>query len=95
MEKWGFGSSVFLVDKAGFDYQNAGVGIPKGHLANFGRRCFNSKSGRVPAAAGGRLAVGGAFMSKSRVCFIFQRRHSATTRAVFVIAGTWCRGGCC
>ena len=45
MEKWGFGSSVFLVDKAGFDYQNAGVGIPKGHLANFGRRCFNSKSG--------------------------------------------------
>ena len=43
MEKWGFGSSVFLVDKAGFDYQNAGVGIPKGHLANFGRRCFNSK----------------------------------------------------
>ena len=70
MEKWGFGSSVFLVDKAGFDYQNAGVGIPKGHLANFGRRCFNSKSGRVPAAAGGRLAVGGAFMSKC-VCVLY------------------------
>ena len=72
MEKWGFGSSVFLVNKAGFDCQNASAGIPKDHLANFAKRCFNSKSGRVPAAAGGRLAVGGAFMSNCPCVLYFK-----------------------